>query len=147
MLQYFQDKKGFTLIELLVVIAILGILATIVLVSLNTARSKARDTQRVADLRQLQLALEMYFDDNGSYPDSLSSLSPTYINNVPVDPSTGNAYAYNNCGTNNTNYTLGADLENDHSALDTDVDTATCDLTGQTPSSCADTNYYYCVEP
>ncbi|PIQ73912.1 MAG: hypothetical protein COV85_04950, partial [Candidatus Portnoybacteria bacterium CG11_big_fil_rev_8_21_14_0_20_44_10] len=59
------SSKGFTLIELLVVIAIIGILATIVLVSLNSARSKARDTQRVADLRQIQTAMEMYYDSHG----------------------------------------------------------------------------------
>jgi type II secretory pathway pseudopilin PulG len=51
-----------------VVIAIIGLLASIVLVSLNTAREKARDTRRLADLKQIQTALEMYYDDNGRYP-------------------------------------------------------------------------------
>jgi prepilin-type N-terminal cleavage/methylation domain-containing protein len=63
-----REKKGFTLIELLVVVAIIGLLASIVLVSLNSARAKARDARRVADLRQIQIALEMFYDQQGRYP-------------------------------------------------------------------------------
>ena len=63
-----KTKKGFTLVELLVVIAIIGILAAIGITALSTARLKARDAKRVADLKQIQGALELYFNDKGSYP-------------------------------------------------------------------------------
>jgi len=123
-----MNKKGFTLIELLVVIAIIGLLATIVMVSLNTARTKARDTKRKADIRQIRLALEMYYDTNGRYPQAggcaygsncyvfstvgsswLPALVGTYMSALPLDPKnnadgpwiTGNySYAYGNVDTN-----------------------------------------------
>ena len=63
-----KKSNGFTLIELLVVIAIIGILSSIVLVSLNTARAKARDAQRIAAIKQIQNALEMYNETNWDYP-------------------------------------------------------------------------------
>lgn len=66
----FRNKRqtGFTLIELLVVIAIIGLLASVVLLSLNSAREKSRNAKRLADVRQIASALELYFNDCGSYP-------------------------------------------------------------------------------
>ncbi len=62
-----KKEKGFTLIELLVVIAIIGTLSGIVLVSLGGARRRARDTNRMTDMRQLATAQEMYYIDNETY--------------------------------------------------------------------------------
>ena len=69
---------GFTLIELLVVIAIIGVLASIVLASLNNARRKSRDARRVTDVKQLQLALELYFDSQSppQYPAAVAADGP-----------------------------------------------------------------------
>lgn len=108
--------KGFTLIELLVVIAIIGMLSSVVLASLNTARAKGRDVRRLQDLHQIQLALNMYYADNGKYPVPIENVgnggwayfsnpaaswnggsnwdmfksslnaAKTYISSLPVDP-------------------------------------------------------------
>lgn len=88
--------QGFTLVELLVVITIIGILATVALVSLNSARVKARDSKRLADTRQIALALELCYNETGSYipPASfplagqpLACAGNNYITAMPSDPS------------------------------------------------------------
>jgi len=63
-----KKQKGFTLIELLVVIAIIAILSTVVMAGLNSARAKGRDAKRLSDIKQLQTALELFFDTCGGYP-------------------------------------------------------------------------------
>ncbi|MCG2694602.1 prepilin-type N-terminal cleavage/methylation domain-containing protein [Candidatus Parcubacteria bacterium] len=94
-----HKTKGFTLIELLVVIAIIGILSSVVLASLNTARTKARDARRLSDIKQMQLALEMYYDDNGGYPVYATYATLVagndlpaggYLATMPVDPGSNN---------------------------------------------------------
>lgn len=62
-----NNKKGFTLIELLVVIAIIGLLATIVMVSLNSARVKAGDVAVKANMKTALTQGEMVYDTSGSY--------------------------------------------------------------------------------
>lgn len=122
-LTFIRHKRGFTLIELLVVIAIIGILSSIVLASLNNARQKSRDARRVADIKQLQVALELYFDSNRAYPTALSQLQTGgHIPVVPTDPLTAAAtcrpsycYAYNPASSP-IQYHLGANLEDSGNA-------------------------------
>ena len=104
---------GFTLIELLVVIAIIGLLATLATVALNNVRAKSRDAKRVADVKQMQTALELYFNDKGRYPltsefavgsifSTSSSGTTTYMTVIPTAPTpadgscglSDNAYSY-----------------------------------------------------
>ncbi|MFH0956136.1 MAG: type II secretion system protein [Candidatus Falkowbacteria bacterium] len=61
-------KKGFTLIELLVAISIIGILSSFAVVSLNSARNKARNALRKADMTQMRTAINLYYDENDVYP-------------------------------------------------------------------------------
>jgi type II secretion system protein G len=93
-----NKKSGFTLIELLVVIAIIGLLASIVLVSLNSAREKARDVRRKTDIESIKEALELYYDDHQAYPTggwyysnnsnwtALENALKPYISKLPQDP-------------------------------------------------------------
>lgn len=131
-----QRIAGFTLIELLVVVAIVGLLSSVVLASIDSARENARDARRKADLRQIQSALELYYGDNGSYPvgsagsdrscwinqEGQSGCHPLggltdggYMQSVPVDPA-ANTYVGSGCGgaqfysywSNGQEYLLGA---------------------------------------
>lgn len=123
-----KTKSGFTLIELLVVIAIIGILSTIVLASLSGARKKSRDVRRVTDIKQIQVALELYFDGGNreTYPAGVGTCSATIqygletlvgqgtIATLPRDPNlaaTVNCYYYMPSAAIPTNYHLAAKLE------------------------------------
>lgn len=81
-----STTRGFTLIELLVVISIISLLSSVVLASLNSARARARDAQRSSDVRQMQLALELYRNTNGGYPSSYLCgsvvMGPNWCNSV-----------------------------------------------------------------
>jgi general secretion pathway protein G len=144
------STRGFTLIELLVVIAIIGILSSVVLASLNDARQKSRDAKRIADVRQMQLAMELFFDSNGSYPTTtLSVLAPTYIATIPSGPLSGESYTFESLSSG-TDYNLGADLEQaDHSALDADVESpgGTIDFGDDDGCAGAANRYCYNVKP
>lgn len=130
-------KRGFTLIELLVVIAIISILASVVLANLGSARQKGRDGKRVSDLKQIQLALELYYDTNSQYPTNgwaalTTALGGVYIAQVPNDPVSGNSYGYystpsgcDNGTTKCTGYYIGSIMEStgQTGVLTSDLDT------------------------
>jgi prepilin-type N-terminal cleavage/methylation domain-containing protein len=122
---FFSKHRGFTLVELLVVIAIIGILASIISVSLGTSRAKGRDAKRISDIRTIQLALEEYYNDNNSYPTGIySNQLANYLPSVPFDPKDNTTqYAYyavgtpnNACGTSKVGYHLGALMEDSTNA-------------------------------
>lgn len=75
MIRNTKRGSGFTLIELLVVIAIIGLLASVVLASLNSARIKSRDAKRLQEIQSVRTALEMFYSDNGRLPDSNDGLN------------------------------------------------------------------------
>jgi uncharacterized protein (TIGR02145 family)/prepilin-type N-terminal cleavage/methylation domain-containing protein len=117
--------RGFTLIELLVVIAIIGLLVTLSILALSNARVASRDSKRVADIKQMQSALELFYDANDRYPTnaqfqsgsisyiSSSTGTTTYMGIIPVAPtpndgacsSGGNNYVYN-ASADGSSYTL-----------------------------------------
>ena len=131
-----KDFRGFTLVELLVVIAIIGILSTLILVQLGTARSKARDTKRIADVNQLQIAVEQFYDDNGGvfpgigaavggYTGVLWSDISKYMNVAaePLDPLTKGNYGYAiKSATTPRSYQLWTELEQNNPGTSGDAD-------------------------
>ena len=153
-----REAKGFTLIELLVVIAIIGILSSIVLASLNSARQKGRDARRVSDIKQLQLALELYYDSNPTtgYATSIGTTASSvlvtggFISSIPTDPSTGASYSYAALGTGTTcsSYHLGATLEiTNNAALSSDADAAAGTVCTNGGTEFAGTDPVYDVKP
>ena len=87
-------KFGFTLIEILVVVAIIASLSVIIYASFGGAKAGSRDQKRISDISSIQLALEQHFNKNSFYPLTLSNLVPTYMPEIPKDPSTEQIYEY-----------------------------------------------------
>jgi len=127
MLKIFKKKTGFTLIELLVVIAIIGLLSSIVLVSMGGTRQRARDARRQADIRSISTAMEMCYSDPvcaygaDEYPrwDTASSVTQIDTDGAPLyvgpmdDPLTAQDYTAlaNNANTSYQYYCIYAKLE------------------------------------
>src|SRR3989344_4658063 len=90
MKMYIKNNKGFTLIELLVVISIIGLLSSIILASLNSARAKGGDAGVKANLASLKSQAEILYDNMGCYSNTAicSSGIPGVLNPVTC-PTTG----------------------------------------------------------
>lgn len=103
-----KNYFGFTLIELLVVISVIAVLSTLTVVYLETARMTARDTRRISDVKQIQLALKMYYNDTGMYPtyvtinNSIANGGTNYLLRVPSNPTPRND---NGCDDQEYQYT------------------------------------------
>lgn len=124
--------EGFTLIEMLVVVSLVGVLATLVLANMAGARARARDTQRKSDLRQIESALRLYYNDLGKFPENNASgqivgcgvvpsacewgvdefvaSNQTYMKVIPNDPLPDGTYYYTRSDLDS--FVLSACLEN-----------------------------------
>ncbi|OGE76499.1 MAG: hypothetical protein A3K05_03170 [Candidatus Doudnabacteria bacterium RIFCSPHIGHO2_01_48_18] len=169
---YFQTSRpyksaktgaGFTLIELLVVISIIGLLASVVLISLNSARAKARDARKIADFKQINNALDLFYDKNNRMPNNYNPgsgacngggffeqsmqelVNDGFLSRVPVPPPGSSEYCYYNYGAGGT---IGALLV---TVLESVPDTTTgitpsCRPWGAGVNWCDQaSNKYYCI--
>lgn len=119
-----MQTRGFTLIELLVVIGIITGLALVGVSTLDSTRAKARDAKRIADVRQIQAALHLYYSDHNEFPitdgalilgsvsaaqlcdkasggfvAAASTCSSVYMQALPTDPLPGARYTYTGSAT------------------------------------------------
>jgi len=127
-------QSGFSLLELVVVMMIIGVLAAVLLVNFQAARTRSRDAARKADLRQIKSALQIYYNDYQQFPasslageidgcgasgtstcawgGSFTAGGTQYMNSIPVDPINSGTYVFTYEQTSVDSYTLTAILEN-----------------------------------
>lgn len=150
-----RTTRGFTLIELLAVIAIIGILSSAVLAAVGTARAKARDAKRIAEVKEIKSALNLYSESKNTYP---STTPATYtgedaaiqflvtpeggsvLRALPNDSGAISTYFYrglqadgSECvatGETCAGFVIGVVLERANSALESDSDTSAGTLIG-----------------
>ncbi len=153
-----KKNTGFTLIELLVVLTIIAILSGAALAALTGFRASARDARRIADLRNTQTYLELYFNKCGRYPGDANCGITNPANwaalttalgavmgtgQVPQDPIPARTYFYGvdtTAGREGLRYVVGAQLERDNSVLRNDVDGTVFGV------DCDDAGLFFCIQ-
>jgi type II secretion system protein G len=121
-----KTDKGFTILELLVVVAIIGILAAVSMALLSDTRARSRDARRLSDMREIEKALNLYYAENGHFPDedgtdpaitgsddvSTALEGADLISETPTDP-LHPTYTYRYESADTTDFTLFFCLETD----------------------------------
>ena len=82
-----KSISGYTLIEITIIVVVIGILAAVTFVSYGNVQARARDDRRRADIAKITKALELYYSDNGEYPDptgTSSAISPEWYSSGDV---------------------------------------------------------------
>lgn len=146
-----NSKSGFTILELLTVVAIIGILSAVALPNLMGTREHARDSERITEIAEIALGLELYYSTCRQYPNPAGGLTtgdsngcPTgvtfgsFLSSVPTDPQ-GGSYRYGTSGTFD-DFVVGALLETNHKVLAEDSDNDIYSIPCSGPND-------YCVRP
>jgi len=144
-----RSGAGFTLIELLVVITVIGLLSSMILVGLQGVRAQGRDTRRVSDMRNMQNALELYFNKNTTYPVGSgwsvlgTALPDVGVKKLSIDPLNRAPYQYTYVSSpDGLHYVLKAVLEDINSSAlkdslkDTEIPTGVSSPGCNPPSYC-----------
>jgi len=94
-----KKNKGFTLIELIITLAVIGVLVSLILVAINPQRiiEDTRDSRNRAEMNAVKTALQLFFNDNNSYPAALGALVPAYARALP-SVTTDASFQYSSSG-------------------------------------------------
>ena len=99
-MNYTNKKDGFSMIELLTAVAIIAILILVFMFAMRNQTARGNDAKRKADLENIKISFEDYYNDNDCYPPETTldvcgdeSFQP-YLNKIPCDPQSGDPYAY-----------------------------------------------------